>query len=66
MIIPELIQKECNSKNINLELEKIINSKDYRASIKDEVGSALQELSVDSPSSHVAAKAVIKAVKKQK
>ena len=66
MIIPELIQKECNSKNINLELEKIINSKDYRASIKDEVGSALQELSVDSPSSHVAAKAVIKVFKNEK
>ena len=66
MVIPELIQRDCNFKNINLELEKIIKNRDYRKSIKDNVSRALQELSLGESSSEIAAQTVIKVLKNER
>ena len=60
MVIPELIQKNCNSKKINSELEKLIKNDDYQKSIKDNVSLALEKLSLNELSSMVAAKTVLK------
>ena len=63
MVIPELIQRDCNSRNINLELEKIINNDDYQKSITDNVRCALDQLSLDKSSSEIAALTVLKVLK---
>ena len=63
MVIPELIQRDCNSRNINLELEKIINNDDYQKSIIDNVRCALDQLSLDKSSSEIAALTVLKVLK---
>ena len=66
MIIPELIQRDCNPKNINLELEKIIKNNDYQNSIKDNVSRALKELSLSESSSVIAAQTVIKVLNNER
>jgi lipid-A-disaccharide synthase len=66
MVIPELIQRDCNPKNINLELEKIIKNNDYQNSIKDNVSRALEELSLSESSSVIAAQTVIKVLNNER
>ena len=66
MVIPELIQKNCNSKKINSELEKLIKNDDYQKSIKDNVSLALEKLSLNELSSMVAAKTVLKVLQNER
>lgn len=64
MIIPELIQYDCNPISISQTLEKIINDKEYKEAIKKNVNKALAQLSINGHSSLIASEALMKLINK--
>ena len=64
MIIPELIQYDCNSVSISKALEKLINDIDYKKLIKKNVNEAVAQLSTNSYSSLIASEALMKLINK--
>ena len=64
MIIPELIQYDCNSVSISKALEKLINDIDYKELIKKDVKEAVGQLSTNSYSSLIASEVLMKLINK--
>ena len=59
MVIPELLQNNCNSININRSLDKIINDKEYRLGVQNQVNSAIKTLSAGRSPSIIAAETIL-------
>ena len=64
MIIPELIQYDCNSVSISKALKKLINDIDYKELIKKDVNEAVAQLSTNSYSSLIASEVLMKLINK--
>jgi len=60
MLIPELLQSECTSQNINYYMNKILDDSQYRNNILKGTKDAIDSLNVGSSTSELAAKAVLK------
>ena len=60
MLLPELLQSECNPENINYHMDKMINDDPYRENILKETRRAIRGLNVGESPSELAAQEVIK------
>ena len=62
MVIPELLQANCNVANINKELDKLINDEKYRIEVKSQVNKAIKALFAGRSPSIIAAETILNIV----